>query len=209
MDNIVEFLSPELTYVKLRKRCKTLKQQMNRPIETDPVPQTQQIRLPLCDVCKNEDEGNTVIDDARGIRICLGPDGLGCGVVIQENRFCHTEYDRSDITEKAEQFSDQYACRSQKLGNRHYQKINSEIEKNLSRYNREDTVTSDYYKDMHRKEIYDMIDRVQSVCGVDRDIADRVKHMFHRLRTRMYRVHKPEMLVCCLFYLCLEDSRRL
>ena len=39
----------------------------------------------------------------------------------------------------------------------HYQKINSEIEKNLSRYNREDTVTSDYYKDMHRKEIYDRI----------------------------------------------------
>ena len=167
MDKIIHFLSPHLTYVKLRKRCKILKQQMNRPIETDLVPQTQQIRLPLCDVCKNEDEGNTVIDDAQGIRICLGPDGMGCGVVIQENRFCPSDYDRSDITERTEQFSDQYACRSQKLGNRHDQKINSEIEKNLSRYNRDDTVTSDYYKDAHRKEMYAIIDRVQSMCQID------------------------------------------
>ena len=209
MDNIIEFLSPDLSYVKLRKRCKILKEQMNRRLPSEPVVQVQPIRMPLCEVCKNEDEGNTVIDDAQGIRICLGPDGLGCGVVIQENRFCPSEYDRSDITLGTEQFSEQYACRSQKLGNRHYQKINSEIEKNLSRYNREDTVTSDYYKDIHRKEIYDMIDRVQSVCGIEQEIADRVKLMFHQLRTRMYRVHKPEMLVCCLFYMCMEDSRRL
>ena len=203
MDNIIEFLCPNLTYAKLRKRCKILRQQMNRQASTDLVPQTQQIRLPLCDVCKNEDEGNTVIDDAQGIRICLGPDGMGCGVVIQENRFCPSEYDRSDITESAEQFSYQHACRSQKLSNRHYQKINSVIEKNLSRYNRDDMVTSDYYKDMHRKEVYDMIDRVQSVCGIDQGVTDQVKHMFHVLRTRMYRVHKPEMLVCCLFYMCM------
>ena len=176
---------------------------MSRQVDSDPVYQVPQNRLPLCDVCKNEDEGNTVIDDAQGIRLCLGPDRLGCGVVLQENRFCSSENKRSDILETSEYFSEQHACRSQKLGNRHFQKINSEIEKNLSRYNREDKVTSDYYKDHHRREIYDMIDRVASVCGVDRDVAESVKFMFHGLRTRLYRIHKPEMLVCCLFYMCL------
>ena len=203
MDNIIEFLCPNLSYLKLRKRCKILKQQMNRQVPTELVHQTQQSRLPICDVCKNEDEHNTVLDDTQGIRICLGPDGMGCGVVVQENRFCPSEYDRIDMVQGTEQFSDQYACRSQKLSNRHYQKTNSEIEKNLSRYNREDKVTSDYYKDHHRREIYDMIDRVASVCGVDRDVAESVKFMFHGLRTRLYRIHKPEMLVCCLFYMCL------
>ena len=204
MDNIIEFLSPGLSYVKLRKRCKILKEQMNRRLPSEPVVQVQPIRMPLCEVCKNEDEGNTIIDDSQGIRICLGPDGKGCGVVIQESRFHHQNNAECVILESTEQFSDQYSCRSQKLGNRHYQKTNALIEKNLSRYNKEDTVTSDYYKDMHRKEIYDMIDRVQSVCGIDPEIADSVKHLFHVLRTRMYRVHKPEMLVCCLFYICMN-----
>jgi hypothetical protein len=203
MDRIRDFLCPHLTYLKLRKRCKILKQQMNRQVESDPVCPVRPNRLPLCEVCKNEDEGNTVIDEAQGIRLCLGPDRLGCGTVLEENRFCSSENQRSDILQASEHFSDQYACRSQRLGNRHFQKINSEIEKNLSRYNREDKVTSDYYKDLHRQEIYDMIDRVQDVCGVDRSVAESVKYMFHGLRTRLYRVHKPEMVVCCLFYMCL------
>jgi hypothetical protein len=110
MDRIIDFLCPDLSYVKLRKRCKILKQQMNRQVPSEPVPQIQQNRLPICDVCKNEDEGNTVIDDAQGIRICLGPDGMGCGVVDTGEQVLSLRIStRLDIVEGSEQFSDQYS----------------------------------------------------------------------------------------------------
>ena len=204
MENIREFLCPHLTYQKIKKRCKVIRSQVDRPVETDLVTQAPQIQKSICPVCTNEDPGNVIRDDTNGTLICTGPDGRGCGALITENRF----YDdnQSDLIQSSpELYSNQDASVAGTVAHRNYQKLNRMIEKNLSRYGKEDTVTSDMYKDDQRRRIYDMIDKVQRVCDIDSVTCDRVKLLFHEFRERMYRIHDVNMLLCCLFYMVLNN----
>jgi hypothetical protein len=87
MENIREFLCPHLTYQKIKKRCKVIRQQVDRPVESDLVTQAPQIQKSICTVCQNDDDRNLIRDDVNGTLICTGPDGHGCGALISENRF--------------------------------------------------------------------------------------------------------------------------
>ena len=203
MDRIRDFLCPHLQHGKIRKRCKVIRHQIARPVESDLVAQVPQIQKRICEVCKNKNEGNVVHDKAQGIRICLGPDGMGCGAVLSENMF---QNDRCDLILTPEMYSDQHASTCGKIAHRNYQKLNRMIEKNLSRYGKEDTVTSDMYKDEQRSRIYDLIDRVQRVCDIDPVVCDEVKVFFHNFRERMYRIHDVNMLICCLFYMVMNKK---
>lgn len=203
MDRIRDFLCPHLQYGKIRKRCKVIQHQVARPIDSDLVTQVPQIQKRICEVCNNEDEGNVIYDEAQGITICLGPDGNGCGAVLTENRF---QNDRCDLILTPELYSNQNASTCGKVSHRNFQKLNRLIEKNLSRYGKEDTVTGDMYKDDQRRRIYDLVDRVQRVCDIDSETCDEVKLFFHNFRERMYRIHDVNMLICCLFYMVLTKK---
>jgi hypothetical protein len=77
---------------------------------------------------------------------------------------------------------------------------------NLNRYGREDTVTGDHYKDKQRKEAYSLLDQISIHTTVPLDIINKVKLMFHHFRNKMYRIHKLEMALLCLFYIVINKK---
>ena len=71
------------------------------------------------------------------------------------------------------------------------------------KFGRDDTLTSDMYKDEQRKEVYALLDQVSILTNIDQAVIEHTKVMFHCFRARMYRIHKLHMAVCCLLYLNL------
>jgi transcription initiation factor TFIIIB Brf1 subunit/transcription initiation factor TFIIB len=170
-------------------------------MESDLVTQAPKTRAFRCDYCGNEDEGYVVRDDNQGTMICMGSDGLGCGCVITENTYYQ---EPEQLIQTSELYSDQDKFMTGKIRHRMYNRLSKLVEKNLSRFGKENTVTCDYYKDEMRRKVYELVDEVQRMCDVSSDVADSVKYMFHAFRDRMMRVHDLRMLVCCLFYLNLS-----
>ena len=58
----------------------------------------------MCTICNNSGDRAMIIDCAQGIFICLGVDGLGCGIV-SENLPVYTTQCMIDFINPYEQFS--------------------------------------------------------------------------------------------------------
>ena len=80
------------------------------------------------------------------------------------------------------------------------------VEANLNRFGRDDTVTSDQYKDRQRKEAYSLLDQVCINTDISADTVNQVKMLFRHYRTRMYRIHKLEVALLALFYIVLNNK---
>ena len=201
MEEIRLFLCPEIPMEKIVERAQVVRKQLERTVDTGLVPMIPDYHPITCPVCQNTDEGLMITDVSQGILICIGNDGLGCGGVIQENRLDDDQATLENTQE--DQYSAQAMFRSHTKNSRKYQRLNNIVEKNLSRYLKDDMTTGDYYKDKQREEAYRILDVVGMMCQVDRDDVRSVKSMFHDLREKMTRVHKLNMLLCCLFYILM------
>ena len=200
------FLCPNVSPLKLKNRCVLIKQQLCLETSCDLVVDSPKECVFVCEVCGNNNERHTLVNENEGMQVCLGQDGNGCGHVLYTNRFttCYAPmYD--DVVE--ELFSVQADFPSQyKYGCKKYKRLNNCIERDLSRYGRDDAITGDFYKDEQRKEAYDILDRVQMSVAIDKSIIQVTKIQFHKFREKMYRIHKLEMALCCLLYIALNDS---
>lgn len=207
MELIHNFLCPSTPFSKVIERSETIMKQMQRETEQPPISDNKVLTYD-CELCGNTNEDNCIIDHTQGITICMGLDGRGCGNVITErmmrnpNPTSHQdtyEYDSYDLFSKQEQFSSQL-----KNATNHINRINSLVEKNLNRFGREDTVTSDHYKDKQRQVAYSLLDRMQDCLIVHSGVIKEVKILFHEYRTRMYRIHKLEVALAALFFIVLS-----
>ena len=88
-------------------------------------------------------------------------------------------------------------------GNTLYKRLNIQVDRDLVKYNRDDTLTSDMYKDNQRKDVYALLDEVFIHTGVDMDTVRHVKVLFYEYRSKRYRVHKIEVAITALFYVVL------
>jgi hypothetical protein len=206
MDAIHMFLSPQTSLSKIIERSETIMNQMKRPVDTLPCGYESVCPM-FCQVCGNIDEQFTVTDDAQAMIICLGYDGRGCGNVLQESMmrapFTYTHHDENPF----ELFSPQADFKSELYSTNHKsQRINKMVEANLNRFGRDDTVTSDQYKDKQRKEAYSLLDQVCINTDINVDLVNQVKMLFHHYRTRMYRIHKLEVALLALFYIVLNNK---
>ena len=142
-----------------------------------------------------------IVDD-QGFKICLGSEGQGCGGVVEENMLKESMYMPFvlDDAPTHELFSPQYALGSQWVqGHTLYKRLNTQIERDLVKYNCDDTLTSDLYKDKQRQEVYSLLDEVTLHVDVNRDVVNTVKVLFYEYRSKMYRVHKLEVTLTALF----------
>jgi hypothetical protein len=206
MDNLHFFLCPHVPFSKILERVETIMKQMGREVSTSPYG-IEDYRSIYCSICKNKDERFTVLDDNQGMMICLGRDGHGCGNVLVENMM-KEPYHHLNLEENPfEMFSPQAQFRSELASDSNRtQRLNYMIETNLSRYGRDDTVTSDHYKDKQRLEAYAILDQVMLNTTVDHDVVNKVKMLFHQYRTKMYRIHKLENALLALFYIVLNNK---
>ena len=196
------FLCPHIPMESILKRTEVLGKQLRRHVITDTVPMVPVMQPYKCPVCQNTDESYMIQDDSQGTLICLGSDGLGCGGVIQENRWLQP--DMYTVSSPEERYSPQAMFTSNTINDTKYQRLNNMVEKNLSRYLKDDMVTGDHYKDNQRREAYRILDMVGQACLVDPEVIRSVKIMFHELREKMTRIHKLEMVLCCL--ICMVMS---
>ena len=157
----------------------------------------------MCEVCGNTNELNTRVNENKGKEVCLGFDGKGCSHVLYINRFtvCYAPvYD--DAVEKL--FSVQAAFPSQnKYGCKKFKRLNNCIEGDLGRYGRDDAITCDFYKDEQRKEVYDIVDRVQISVAIDKALFKLQRYSFissERKCTEFINL-KWLYVVCCILSL--------
>ena len=200
------FLCPNVSPLKLKNRCVLMKQQLCLETSCDLVVDSPKECVFKCEVCGNKNDRYTIVNENEGMEVCLGPDGQGCGHVLYTNRFtpCYLPvYD--DVAE--EMFSVQAAFPSQyKYGCKKFKRLNNCIERDLSRYGRDDAITGKFYKDEQRKEAYDILDRVEMSIPMDKSIIQVTKLQFHKFREKIYRIHKLEMALCCLLYITLNEN---
>ena len=89
-----------------------------------------------------------------------------------------------------------------KKGNTLLQRLNDSVEKHLSQMHKEDQITSDVFKDKQRVAVYALMDKVQEMCvEVNQEWTDEVKKLFHVYRSKMMRIHKRSLVICCLYYI--------
>ena len=157
MEHIRMFLCPHVPMDKIVKRAGLIKNQLRKEAQSDIVPMIPNIQPYKCQVCQNMDESTMILDDNQGTMICLGADRLGCGGVVLENRW--SSNDAYWEGHPDEYYSPQASFTSS-INNHKYQRLNNMIEKNISRYQKEDTITEDQYKDFHRDEAYGILDQV-------------------------------------------------
>jgi len=200
------FLCDHVKWEKVLERVQTIKQQLKRTLEPVPSDESCYASEVCCAVCSNTDERTIIVDEQQGFKICLGSDGQGCGGVVEENMLKDSTYLPfvMDDAPTHELFSPQYSLGSQWVqGHTLYKRLNVQIERDLVKYNREDTMTSDLYKDKQRQEVYSLLDEVALHIDVHRDVVNNVKVLFHEYRSKMYRVHKLEVALVALFYIVL------
>ena len=205
MEEVRQLLRPHVFLEDIQKRSKLILSQMCKPVNhPQVVEQVPSQHAMKCDECGNSDEDNTIYDELSGTRICLGLDGMGCGVVLREQYMQAPFVSSSDEENVYELYSPQNSFAVETTRNNHFKRMTQTIEKNLSRYGREDTVTSDAYKDDQRRQVYYLLDHVELYTSLDSDVINKVKILFHEYRTKMYRIHKLETAVCCLIYIVIN-----
>ena len=201
------FLCDHVSWPKILERVHSVQEQLKRTVDTIPVDNDPKKACLCCDVCGNTNDYNMIHDHGMGFLICLGEDGQGCGIV-QENMLraddLHNDLDMDDEY-SYELFSPQHDTQSTWAnGSTQYKRLNMQIERDLIKYNRDDTMTSDVYKDNQRKDVYSILDSVALYIPMNRDHVHRVKLLFHEYRSKMYRVHKVEVALVALFYIVLH-----
>jgi hypothetical protein len=207
MDELHFYLCPNIPLTKIIERSYVILKQMERP----PPECQQSIEMNYsitCSVCQNTNESYMIEDHTQGTLICIGSDGSGCGNLINEN-LLHPKYtDVADDFTPFELFSPQAhfssTLSSSKCG---FQKLSKTVDSNLNRFGRDDTVTSDHYKDKQRKEAYGILDQIMINTTTPHEIVNEVKVMFHHFRSKMYRIHKLEMALLCLFYIVFNHKK--
>ena len=206
MEEVRQLLCPHVFMEDIQKRSKLILSQMRKPIHQSQVVEQVPLQFIMkCEECGNSDENNTIYDELTGTRICLGLDCMGCGVVLREQCMQAPFVSSSDEENIYELYSPQNSFVVETTRNNHFKRMTQTIEKNLSRYGREDTVTSDAYKDDQRRQVYYLLDHVEFHTSLDSDVINKVKMLFHEYRTKMYRIHKLETAVCCLIYIVINE----
>lgn len=163
----------------------------------------------ICSDCGNMNMENTIHDEISGDWICIGKDGLGCGLVLNSHALFQAQHREKIISEE---YCDDYLYSefnrfaSQLKGKDKcgLLKLNNEVEKSLAKYDPFYTtqVTSEKYKDSQRSEIYNLIDHLQIFCpSLSADQATMMKKLFHSYRQKMTRIHKKYLLICTLAYI--------
>ena len=203
--SIHEHLCTHVPWAKVMERVHTINEQLKRTVDSLPMDTQPKNSEWFCDVCNNKDERNSITDEHLGCVICIGTDGLGCGNIMHEYMLKGpVYYDMTEDTGMNELFSPQYTTSSQWCnGSSMYKRLNMQVERDLVKYNRDDTLTSDLYKDHQRRDVYALLDEVHIHLNIDTLYIDRVKVLFHDYRTKIYRVHKLEIALTALFYIVL------
>ena len=127
----------------------------------------------------------------KGVDMCCTQTSTPCYVAVY-----------NDVAE--EMFSVQAAFPSQyKYGCKKFKRLNNCIERDLSRYGRDDAITGNCYKDEQRKEAYDILDRVEMSIPMDKSIIQVTKLQFHKFREKCteFKSLKWHCVVCCILHL--------
>ena len=170
------FLCDHIKWEKIMERVATIREQLKRHLSTVPADDEAREQFLCCEICGCSDNRCMITDEQLGFKICLGKDGGGCGGVVQENILKESNqglFVMDDDNIDHELFSPQYAMQSQWAhSNTLYKCLNMQVGRDLMKYNRDDTLTSDMYKDNQRKDVYALLDEVFIHTGVDMDTVN-------------------------------------
>ena len=142
-------LCPEISHSQIVNRCQLIQSQLKRSVDSTLLEDVPKHKPFQCE-CGNQDPNQVYEDDVEGITTCTQ-----CGLVLQTHCF-YKESPTLTLESSSvyELYSDQDPYRSQWKKSNKYSRLNLSIERDLVKFGREDTLTSDLYKDYKCKEVY-------------------------------------------------------
>nr|CCA22522.1 conserved hypothetical protein [Albugo laibachii Nc14] len=209
-ERIVNVLVPELqvsdVMMLIRKMKQSGKSDADEFTELDAEPKTApRFR---CENCGNTEQNNFITDYARGDTICNGPDGIGCGTVVQDHivhegsayRKFEGEEDKSHHGPAPNKlFSTSHNLRTlisqdgEMAGN--LRRAAEFVEMNLSQMGKDERRTRIGYKDQMKQKACRLIDHTVSNLDLHEIVGNRAKKMFAEFRDVREHVHQFEAMV--------------
>ncbi|ETV95467.1 hypothetical protein H310_10945 [Aphanomyces invadans] len=162
----------------------------------------------VCDVCGNTEQHNYITDYARGDTVCMGPDGKGCGNVVQDHivhegsayRKFEGEEDKSHHGPAPNKlFSMGHNLRTmisqdgEQSAN--LRRASEFVEMNLSQMGKDERRTRIGYKDQMKQKACRLIDHTGANLDLHEIVCNRAKKMFAEFRDLREHVHQFEAVV--------------
>ncbi|KAF0689982.1 Aste57867_18626 [Aphanomyces stellatus] len=169
----------------------------------------------VCEVCGNTEQHNYITDYARGDTVCMGPDGKGCGNVVQDHivhegsayRKFEGEEDKSHHGPAPNKlFSMGHNLRTmisqdgEQSAN--LRRASEFVEMNLSQMGKDERRTRIGYKDQMKQKACRLIDHTGANLDLHEIVCNRAKKMFAEFRDLREHVHQFEAVVAG----CIIDS---
>ncbi|KAG9412441.1 hypothetical protein AC1031_015355 [Aphanomyces cochlioides] len=162
----------------------------------------------VCEVCGNTEQHNYITDYARGDTVCMGPDGKGCGNVVQDHivhegsayRKFEGEEDKSHHGPAPNKlFSMGHNLRTmisqdgEQSAN--LRRASEFVEMNLSQMGKDERRTRIGYKDQMKQKACRLIDHTGANLDLHEIVCNRAKKMFAEFRDLREHVHQFEAVV--------------
>mmetsp|Transcript_7691 Transcript_7691/g.10246 ORF Transcript_7691/g.10246 Transcript_7691/m.10246 type:complete len:119 (+) Transcript_7691:269-625(+) len=111
-------------------------------------------------------------DEVSGDIVCLGPNSLGCGMVLNEHMISNHETVKN-LSFDGNMFSEMNTMKHHLSdGYNSLQRLN-EVEKSLSSHIATNLITRQSYKDDQRSSVYETINNIGVMCDVSRHIQSK------------------------------------
>lgn len=173
-----------------------------------------------CNSCGNKDQNYFKQIPYTGDTVCLGKNGEGCGMVVQDHRVEEgAEFRRFSDDEGKDRnhfgpspdplMSDSENMRTTIIGSdASYKKLlqaHQYVEMNLSNMGTDDRRTRIEYKNHHKKEIFELMTHIAASQSIHQSVVDAAKIEFARYRDLMDHVHKPHSVAAACLIIAFEE----
>jgi len=180
----------------------------------------------VCNKCGNKDGKKLVLDEKTGDTICTGPDGIGCGNIINDHEVDHGTNKRNfaDDTEDNRYFGpkpdalmpDAYNMRThistksntgigQDSNFRKLAYTQETVEKNLSNIGTDDRRTREGYKTQMKIDAWSIMQNLTEVLSLHQQVLQRAKEEFANYRDCKEQLNQFNGIVAACIVLAYEE----
>lgn len=200
MENILNYINPNITSKVVAKHLPHTLIKLQEAILKHDKKHSSVYRPPLiiCRDCNNQDQNS--FRRHHGDLTCTN-----CGLIVSSHELTcsYNTLEEADAL-RLDLFSSQLKFRSYLNGHdRSLKKLNNMVEQMMNSIESVNQTTSNTYKDGHRSKIYSLMDSVYMAGYVGYHAHEKVKKYFHIYRESMTRIHKADLVVCCLYYIVI------
>lgn len=208
MQHAINIINPKITKDKVMKHLPHVLQKLKEAIthqQNKNVTEVQQTPKVMCPLCQCT---NSFTKTAEGYTVCEGFERQGCGYVLQMQHLTipYNTYELNDDYQN-NLYSTSFNFRSYlRTDNKKIKSLNIQVDRQARSLTSNSLVTSDVYKDKQRSLVFNLIDAMNTQRIITMDQSHYLKRLFTVYRSKMERIHKRDLVLCCLLHIVLHPD---